>query len=116
MYLPDNSIEDNNLSPKGCKIESASFPVKYTGPNFKNDIVQILMKKHRQFFIKFEFLTKANLIETIVQGCKLLYLHFDVDQLNEVVCEKQFFPMAEEISLHDFKETLKKEISPSNEI
>lgn len=79
--------QQNALNPK-TEIESKSvgFPTRVAS-YFKNDVLRALHEKGKTLYLKFEILTKVNLIDTLRNGCRVMQLNCHVIHPDGIMVE-----------------------------
>ena len=90
-----NSKTDNESKIVGFPTRVASF--------YKRDLIKILNDKKRTLLLKFEPCTRANLIDSLKNGCRIMQINCHLVQNGCIVVEDSF-GRAEQISYSDLKE------------
>lgn len=85
------------VSPAGFPIRLPSF--------FKNNIMEALKEKEKLMYLKFESLTKDNLVDTLKNGCRVLHLTCHViDPEGDFIIIEDSVGRPERISYKELKE------------
>lgn len=68
-----SSNNDDTESSIGSQLTPVGFPTRMAS-SFKNDVIQSISTRNKVLCIKFEVLTKNELIDSLLNGCRVLQL------------------------------------------
>ena len=84
------------------ETKAIGFPTRVAS-FYKYDVLKALRARRKNLYLKFEILTKANLIDSLQNGCRIMQLNCDVVKVGGVVLEDSI-GQADLISYKELKE------------
>lgn len=101
---------ENSNSNSGAQILPSGFPTRVAS-SFKNTVTNALTQSNKVLCLKFEVLTKKELIDSLINGCRVLQLTCSYSEQN-CFCVEGPYGVIERISFEELQDIFSSKVTP----